>query len=116
MQLRALKAGEKIYKVAHQHGLYAAVTPSGAESFQYDYRPNDRRETLADLTAEASQSRTALHGARADSFPPFQGMAPHLDRTDDDDNRGATIRATRRRTRISPPAISDLGGNRCRST
>ncbi len=46
IQLRALKPGEKIYKVADQHGLYAAITPSGAMSFRYDYRLNDRRETL----------------------------------------------------------------------
>lgn len=46
MQLRALKPAEKIYKVADQHGLYAAVTPSGTVSFRYDYRVNDRRETL----------------------------------------------------------------------
>lgn len=46
MQLWALKPGERIYKVADQQGLYAAVTPSGAVSFRYDYRVNDRRETL----------------------------------------------------------------------
>ncbi|ACD20849.1 tyrosine-type recombinase/integrase [Paraburkholderia phytofirmans] len=46
MQLRALKPAEKIYKVADQQGLYAAVTPSGAVSFRYDYRVNGRRETL----------------------------------------------------------------------
>ncbi|PRX27503.1 hypothetical protein B0G75_1148 [Paraburkholderia sp. BL18I3N2] len=36
MQLRALKPAKKIYKVADQRGLYAAVTPSGAVSFRYD--------------------------------------------------------------------------------
>ena len=46
MQLRALKPAEKIYKVADQQGLYAAVMPSGAVSFRYDYRVNSRRETL----------------------------------------------------------------------
>ncbi len=46
MQLRALKPAEKIYKVADQRGLYAAVMPSGAVSFRYDYRINGRRETL----------------------------------------------------------------------
>jgi hypothetical protein len=46
MQLRALKPAQKIYKVADQRGLYAAVTPSGAVSFRYDYRVNGRRETL----------------------------------------------------------------------
>ncbi|MGF6902770.1 hypothetical protein P3T22_004049 [Paraburkholderia sp. GAS348] len=37
MQLRALKPAKKICKVADQRGLYAAVTPSGAVSFRYDY-------------------------------------------------------------------------------
>ena len=46
MQLRALKPAKKIYKVADQQGLYAAITPSGAVSFRYDYRVNGRRETL----------------------------------------------------------------------
>ena len=46
MQLRALKPAKKIYKIADQRGLYAAVTPSGAVSFRYDYRVNGRRETL----------------------------------------------------------------------
>jgi hypothetical protein len=46
MQLRALKPPKKIYKVADQRGLYAAVIPSGAVSFRYDYRVNGRRETL----------------------------------------------------------------------
>ena len=46
MELRALKPADKIYKVADQQGLYAAVTPKGAISFRYDYRINGRRETL----------------------------------------------------------------------
>ncbi|CAE6748456.1 hypothetical protein R69619_04060 [Paraburkholderia nemoris] len=33
VQLRALKPAKKIYKVADQWGLYAAVTPSGGVSF-----------------------------------------------------------------------------------
>lgn len=45
-QLRALKPAEKIYKVADQRGLCAAVMPSGAVSLRYDYRVNGRRETL----------------------------------------------------------------------
>ncbi|KVE21822.1 tyrosine-type recombinase/integrase [Burkholderia vietnamiensis] len=45
-QLRALKPAEKIYKIADQRGLYAAVMPSGAVSLRYDYRVNGRRETL----------------------------------------------------------------------
>ena len=46
IQLRALKPAKKIYKIADQRGLYAAVTPSGAVSFRYDYRVKGRRETL----------------------------------------------------------------------
>ncbi|CAB3717003.1 Prophage integrase IntS [Paraburkholderia graminis C4D1M] len=46
MQLRALKPAQKIFKIADQRWLYAAVTPSGTVSFRYDYRVNGRRETL----------------------------------------------------------------------
>ena len=46
MQMRALKPAQKIYKVADQHGLYVAVTPTGVASFRFDYRLNGRRETL----------------------------------------------------------------------
>ncbi len=45
-QLRALKAGDKIYKVADQQGLYVTVLRTGNISFRYDYRLNGRRETL----------------------------------------------------------------------
>lgn len=46
LKLRALKPAEKIYKVTDRDGLYVAVLPSGTISFRYDYRFNDRRETL----------------------------------------------------------------------
>lgn len=46
MHLRALKPTGKIYKVADQQGLYAAVMPSGVISFRFDYRIHGRRETL----------------------------------------------------------------------
>lgn len=45
-QLKTLKAAEKVYKVADQQGLYAAVLRTGNISFRYDYRLNGRRETL----------------------------------------------------------------------
>ena len=45
-QLKTLTGGEKVYKVADQQGLYAAVLRSGNISFRYDYRVNGRRETL----------------------------------------------------------------------
>ncbi len=35
-----------LYKVADRDGMYAAISPSGAISFRYDYRLNGRRETL----------------------------------------------------------------------
>lgn len=63
MQLRAFKPAEKIYKVADQQGLYAAVTPTGAISFRYDYRIHGRRETLVigkyDSSRGARQPRDA---------------------------------------------------------
>lgn len=45
-KLKSLKPKEKLYKVADRDGLYVAVLKSGAVSFRYDYRINDRRETL----------------------------------------------------------------------
>ena len=46
MKLKALKPTGKIYKVADQQGLYAAVTRTGVVSFRFDYRVNGRREIL----------------------------------------------------------------------
>lgn len=46
-KLKALKPKEKLYKVADRDGLYVAVLKSGAISFRYDYRINDRHETIA---------------------------------------------------------------------
>ncbi|UEC01795.1 tyrosine-type recombinase/integrase [Burkholderia vietnamiensis] len=46
MKLRALKPMGKVYKVADQQGLYAAVTRTGVVSFRFDYRVGKRRETL----------------------------------------------------------------------
>ena len=46
MKLKALKPTGKIYKVADQQGLYAAVTRTGVVSFRIDYRVNGRREIL----------------------------------------------------------------------
>ncbi|MBT9504798.1 MAG: DUF4102 domain-containing protein [Burkholderiaceae bacterium] len=63
MQLRALEPTGKIYKVADQQGLYAAVTPTGVISFRFDYRIHGRRETLFmeryDSLRGARQSRDA---------------------------------------------------------
>ena len=61
MKLKALKSTGKIYKVADQQGLYAAVTRTGVVSFRFDYRVNGRRETLVigkyDSTIGAKKSR-----------------------------------------------------------
>ena len=46
MKLRSLKPAEKPYKVADRDGMYVTVLKSGSISFRYDYRLNDRRETL----------------------------------------------------------------------
>lgn len=46
-KLKSLKPKEKLYKVADRDGLYVAVLKSGGISFRYDYRINDRRETIA---------------------------------------------------------------------
>jgi hypothetical protein len=77
MQLRALKPAKKIYKVADQRGLYAAVTPSGAVSFRYDYRVNGRRETLVIGRYDPSLS---ARKPRAD-HPARQGLTRHRDAT-----------------------------------
>lgn len=45
-KLRSLKPQDKLYKVFDRDGLYVAVTKSGVISFRYDYRFNERRETV----------------------------------------------------------------------
>lgn len=45
-KLRALKPSGKLYKIPDRDGLYAAVTPTGAVSFRFNYRLNGRQETL----------------------------------------------------------------------
>ncbi|EHQ1252386.1 tyrosine-type recombinase/integrase [Escherichia coli] len=45
-KLKNLKPQDKLYKVSDRDGLYVAVLTSGTVSFRYDYRINDRRETL----------------------------------------------------------------------
>lgn len=64
--LKTLDAGEKVYKVSDQLGLYAAVLRSGKISFRYDYRLRGRRETLvigqydADLGAKHQRELSEL--------------------------------------------------------
>ncbi|WVD69964.1 Arm DNA-binding domain-containing protein [Orbus wheelerorum] len=45
--LKSLKPKDKLYKVTDRAGLYVAVLTSVTISFRYDYRINERRETLA---------------------------------------------------------------------
>lgn len=45
-KLRNLKPKDKLYKEVDRDGLYVAVLPSGGISFRYNYRLNDRQETL----------------------------------------------------------------------
>ena len=45
-KIRSLKATGKLYKVTDRDGLYVAVTPSGTISFRYNYKINNRQETL----------------------------------------------------------------------
>lgn len=46
-KLKLLKPKKKLYKVADRDGLYVAVLKLSAISFRYDYRINDRRQTIA---------------------------------------------------------------------
>lgn len=63
LKLKALKPAEKVYKVSDRDGLYVAVLPSGTISFRYDYRFNDRRETLT-IGAYTGLLRITLAEAR----------------------------------------------------
>lgn len=44
--LKKLKPKDKLYKLSDRDGMYVVVAPSGLITFRYDYRLNDRRETL----------------------------------------------------------------------
>lgn len=46
MKLRALKPGDRPYKVGDRDGMYVVVSPGGTISFRYNYRLNGRQETL----------------------------------------------------------------------
>jgi hypothetical protein len=94
MQLRALKPAKKIYKVADRRGLYAAVTPSGAVSFRYDYRVSSRRETLVigrydpSLSARKPRRPDEL-GFGANEFKKAKISAPST--TDDGRRKAVTV-------------------------
>lgn len=44
--LKNLKPKEIPYKVTDRDGMYVTVSPKGTITFRYDYRLNNRRETL----------------------------------------------------------------------
>lgn len=46
LALKRLKPKDKLYKLSDRDGMYVVVAPSGLITFRYDYRLNDRRETL----------------------------------------------------------------------
>lgn len=45
-KLRSLKPAEKAYKLPDRDGLYVIVLTTGTVSFRYNYRINNRQETL----------------------------------------------------------------------
>lgn len=45
-KLKALKPKDKIYKISDRDGLYVTVAKSGLITFRFDYKINERRETL----------------------------------------------------------------------
>lgn len=45
-KLRNLKPAEKPYKLTDRDGLYVTVLSTGTISFRYNYRINNRQETL----------------------------------------------------------------------
>lgn len=67
--IKALKPGEKTYKVADRDGLYLSVAPSGTMSFRFNYRYNNRQQTVTlgkygEITL--AQAREKLLKAKAD--------------------------------------------------
>lgn len=44
--IKSLKPRERLYKVADRDGMYVTVQPTGTIVYRFDYRLNDRRETL----------------------------------------------------------------------
>ena len=46
-KLKSLKPQDKLYKMTDRDRLYVAVLTSGTISLRYDYRINERRETLS---------------------------------------------------------------------
>ena len=60
--LKHLKPKDKPYKVADRDGMYAHVAKSGTITFRYDYRLNQRRETL--VIGRYGRAGLSLAGAR----------------------------------------------------
>lgn len=76
-KLRNLKPAERAYKVADRDGLYVLVAPSGGISFRFNYRVNQRQETvtlgrygiggmtLAEARAALEEARKTLAGGQS---------------------------------------------------
>lgn len=76
-KLKNLKPREKTYKEADRDGLYVVVSPVGGITFRFDYRFNDRRETLtigrygpdamslADARQALTDARKLLHDGKS---------------------------------------------------
>lgn len=60
--LKNLKSKDKSYKISDRDGMYGHVAKSGTITFRYDYRLNQRRETL--VIGKYGPSGLSLAGAR----------------------------------------------------
>jgi integrase len=95
-KLRNLKPAEKPYKLTDRDGLYVTVLSTGTVSFRYNYRINNRQETLvigrygpAGLTlAEARERLTEAKKALASGRSPSRQKAREKLKTNEADSFG----------------------------
>ena len=95
-KLRSLKPAPKAYKVADRDGLYVTVLTTGTVSFRYNYRINNRQETLVigkygpgGLTlAEARERLMEAKKALAAGRSPSRQKAREKQRSGDADSFG----------------------------
>jgi len=95
-KLRNLKPAEKPYKLTDRDGLYVTVLSTGTISFRYNYRINNRQETLvigrygpAGLTlAEARERLTEAKKALASGRSPSRQKAREKLKTNEADSFG----------------------------
>lgn len=45
-KLKALKPKDKVYKISDRYGSYVTIAKSNLITFRFDYKINERRETL----------------------------------------------------------------------